>query len=1192
MQLRKIDIAGFKSFADRTELTFDGGMTAIVGPNGCGKSNVVDAIRWVLGEQSAKSLRAAAMGECIFSGTTARKPLGFAEVTLTFDNSSGRLATEYEEVAVTRRIYGSGEGEYFLNRKPCRLRDIRELFAGTGVGTTAYSVIEQGEITRIISSDPRELRAVFDEAAGVYLYKSRLRAAEAKLERVALNLLRVNDVLGEVEKSLRSVRYQAAKAERYKTLTARLKNLKMTRARRNFAELSARREGLAEELDSARFTVRQLEASLSRLESDGEEAGARLAAVERDIAEASTALNRLEGEVQGLEHAIAISGERIAHHNENAARLEATIRTWRRDLEGLEIRAVELERRAERIARRTTRLSRAAAAAAQRDGGLAADEESLVAEIGRAEAEAVEVLRAQAKLNNRVSEIDASRRAAAHEHQRLAARRDDLSGQTRALAARRSDLVERRERLAADARARQDELGAISAQKRAREAERAQVGASISAASERLAGVKSRRDLLEDLQRRRDGVSDAARAILDMKLPGTRGLVADLLEVPQDLTAAVEGLLDRDAGTVVVESTSAALEAVKRLCEASAGRAKVISLERAAAHGRARATDGAAGLTLLAGGVAAAGGCEALPNALLGDCLLAESLEAAVSADGQAAGMRVATRQGEVVGPDGGITGGRARETGGLIWRKSEIERLAGLEAELEAQIGGLEALRSQVDASIGRLRDEESAAEKALGEITAHTAEANTAISAADARSGELARETGVVAAEIASLEKEAAEGAAERGAVAAKIEAARLEAAGLEAKIAQLKGRRTEAAARRERIRARLTRLKIELASVIEKQSSLERQLADAQSALTDKAQALEEATRQALAAKNSAEEESARLAAAAARLDEARFEANAVRVVLAARNRDGRALREDAARFAPLVREARTAVDAARQALSQLTVDEREVSVRLAECISRAREEFGATPAELGASAPADPGQADAAPLDPAAADAEIEELTKKLASMGGVNMEALQELDELQNRHSFLAGQRDDLAAAKQSLEGIIAKTRATSRKMFLESFEAVRQHFATMFRRLFGGGRADCILVDPEDVLESPIQIMAKPPGKEPTSLNLLSGGEKAMTAVALLFAMFATRPSPFLVLDEVDAPLDESNIGRFIELMRDFLPTCQFVVITHNRRTMAAADTLYGITMEEQGVSKKVSLSFRESAPTPEPVEV
>jgi chromosome segregation protein len=315
---------------------------------------------------------------------------------------------------------------------------------------------------------------------------------------------------------------------------------------------------------------------------------------------------------------------------------------------------------------------------------------------------------------------------------------------------------------------------------------------------------------------------------------------------------------------------------------------------------------------------------------------------------------------------------------------------------------------------------------------------------------------------------------------------------------------------------------------------------------------------------------------------RTDELKRRADSTRVVLAVRDRQARTSREEATRLAPALKQARALLETARQQLSDLSVEEREVSVRLSDLVARARDEMSVSPAEL-----AGPSEV---PEEVEDLDAEIANLTRKLSSLGGVNMEALQELDELESRHAFLAKQRDDLVDAKESLEKLIAKTRATSRRMFLDNFETVKEHFSSIFRRIFGGGKADCVLVDPDDVLESPIQIFAKPPGKELSQLTLLSGGEKAMTAVSLLFAMFSTRPSPFLILDEVDAPMDESNIGRFLDLMRDFLPISQFVVITHSRKTMAAADTLYGITMEEQGVSKKVSVSFRQEATTLEPV--
>ena len=1182
MELRKIELLGFKSFADATELTFDKGITAIVGPNGCGKSNVVDAIRWVLGEQSAKSLRAGAMSDCIFAGTASRKPLGFAEVTVTFDNSSGRLALPYEEVAVTRRLYGSGESEYSINRQTCRLRDVRELFMGTGVGTTAYSVIEQGEITRIISSDPKELRLVFDEAAGIALYKTRMRAATAKLERVSQNLLRVSDVLGEVEKSLRSVKYQAAKARRYQEMSARLAGLRLDRARRLYGQYSARLRELAGALADRRAEAGRLEASLAAMEAENERTAAELSALEAQIQEYSSAVARLDSEEARFRHSVELCRERIARHDQDEARLSGSLGARREELLAFETRAVELERRTARVQKRTDRLSRAAAAAIQKERQAAESERDLTVAIASTENEAIEALRAGVKLENRLSEIDAGERAAAQQKGRLAARLVELDSLAGAALAEISALSGDKKELAAQAEMLRREMGSLAEAKAAVQASAAAIDSQLKSAGERLAGVSSRRQLLEDLQKRREGVSEAARAVLDMGLPGTRGLVAELLTVPRELAVAVESVLADDAGAVVVDATSAALEAAAALASSPTGRAKVISIERAASHCRAQHVE-IPGLRPLAPQVSCPAGCEPLVGALLGNCLLADDLETAVSANGQAAGFFIVTPGGEKISPDGGITAGKAGHAGGLIWRKAEIENLADEEARVRGETAALESRKREADVRLAGLAHEISGLEKSLADAATRMVQIDGRIGACETRKAEIAREKGVVANEMSALDAERAGAAAERDAVRRKIDEVHGRRAGLEEKIAELKARRTDAVDKRENARAHVTGLRVALASSLEKQSSIERQYADARGALEEKAHAVEDIMGELAAVRQAAGQERERLAAASEGIESAHREANAARVVLAARTRSLCAVREAAANLAPGLKEIRVEADAVRQALSELSISEREVSVRLQDLTAGAREELAAPPEDLALPA---------ADADPAAADAEIEELTRKLASMGGVNMEALAELDELESRHNFLSSQKNDLVGAKESLEAIISRTRATSRKMFMESFESIREHFSAMFRRVFGGGRADCTLVDPENVLESPIQITAKPPGKEPSNLNLLSGGEKAMTAVSLLFAMFATRPSPFLVLDEVDAPLDESNIGRFLDLVSDYLPSCQFVVITHNRRTMAAADALYGITMEEEGVSKKVSVSLNSRAATPEPAMV
>lgn len=1180
MQLKKVELVGFKSFADRSEFTFDGGITAVIGPNGCGKSNLVDAVRWALGEQSAKSLRAGSMGDCIFAGTATRKPLGFAEVTVTFDNSSGKLRIEYDEVAVTRRVYGSGEGGYFINRKPCRLRDIRELFMGTGIGTTAYSIIEQGEIGRIISSDPKELRAVFDEAAGISLYKARLKTAAVKLERVTQNLLRVGDIVAEVEKRLRSVKYQAAKARRFREISARLRELKLQRSRRDYTALSARRDELSGAVARRRQETASLESALNALESGNDTARSELLEIEEHIETSSAELARLDKEVSDSQFAIELARTHISHHDENRKRLLAAVDTGRSEVAAAEARAVALENRNSTIEKRAENLSRAAAdlAAAQRT--LAENTRALAEKIASAETTAVEALRAAASLNNRLSEISAAERASLQQKKRLADRRGELQGLSATFHQRRQDLQHHAQTLAADANTLDDRLAAIRNRKNSLiTAIRHDVDKALSESSEQLAAVASRRNLLADLQRRREGVSVAARAVLDMNLPDTLGLVADLIEVPPHLTLPVENLLGETAGALVVTSNNAAMQVAAILKNGQEGRAKILSLERAAGTPKARA-QAAPGLLPIAADVAGRPDCAPLVTALLGDCLIAESLESAIAANGSASRFRVATPEGDVLDTDGGLSAGAATDAGGLIWRRTEIDRLSHQETEIRTTMAAIEDRRREILDNLAQLDEHETEMKNDLAKNAARTAELQASLQAVDSRLAEFAREIEVTDSEAASIQNELGAFQAERAAVKTKIDQVRLEAERTESHTAQLKDARTAALSQLEAAGSRYTRMKVILASVLEKQSASRRQYAQARLALETTAAALQQATADVAAADDLVAAEKHRIQEAAERLQSARRRSNAARVVLAARSRRGRALREEAARFAPALKSAREKLEKARSALSELSIEEREVQVRLSDLVARARDELSVSPQEL-----AEPCEKIE---DEQALDTQVADLARKLSSMGGVNMEALAELDELTERHAFLVSQRDDLAAAGESLEKVIAKTRATSRKMFLESFQSVKDHFGNIFRRIFGGGRADCILVDPSDPLESRIEIMAKPPGKELSRLTLLSGGEKAMTAVALLFAMFSNRPSPFLILDEVDAPMDESNIGRFLDLMRDFLPACQFVIITHSRRTMASADTLYGITMEEQGVSKKVSLSFRNE---PEPLE-
>ncbi len=1184
MQLKKLELAGFKSFAERTQFVFDGGITAIVGPNGCGKSNLVDAVRWVLGEQSAKSLRAGSMGDCIFAGTSSRKPLGYAEVTLTFDNSDGSLPVDYVQVAVTRRVYGSGESEYLINRKPCRLREIRELFMGTGVGTASYFIIEQGQVGRIISSDPKELRAVFDEAAGISLYKARLRTASAKLERVNQNLLRVGDILSEVEKRLRSVKYQAAKARRHKSLSERLRDLKLLRARRDYAALSARRDDLLSRIEAERRGTDRLQAVLADLESQSDAATSHLVEIEEQIEHFSAESRKFDKEVDKITFDIELSRERIDHHKENRARLLGAVDQGRLELEAAENLHAALETRKATIQKRAERLSGLADTLSRDEREHSAKEQSLSEEITSAETRAIEALRASAGLNNRLSELAAAEHAALRQRQRLEKRRVELDDLCTTLRQKRGALLLENQGLRTHGEDLQKRIAGIGERKKAYAALREDLRRAASKASGALAAIVSRRELLVDLVRRREGVSTAAGAVLDMNLPGTLGLVADLINVPAHLRAPVESLLQETAGAVVVESTETALAAADSLRKAGAGRARIISLERARAATAHGTSADVQDLVPVASRISCREDCAGLAEALLGDCRLADSIETALSANGSAFHLRIVTPEGDVIDRDGSFYAGSAGEAGGLIWRRAEIERLSEIEKQLTGEVSAFENRRREILLDIAALDEHEADLQNALSRNRARTAELQAAVAALDSRLAESTREIEVTANEAASLKEEISAYAREREAVRARIDQVRREGSLVEEKTVRLKGERAETLRQLGEIRARYSRLKVTLASVIEKQSALEQRCREARASLERRADMLATAMKEIAAAERLVAEESHRILQAEEHLQAARRQASSARIVLAARSREGHRLRAESSRLTPSLRKARTTLEAAQAHLQRLSIEEREVSVRLDDVVSRVRDEMDVSPSQLGEPA----GEI----VNEAELESEIQEISRKLSSVGPVNMDALAELDELESRHAFLSGQRDDLVAAGESLEKVITKTRATSRKMFLESFEAIRGQFSTIFRRIFGGGRADCLLDDPSNVLESRVTILAKPPEKELSQLSLLSGGEKAMTAVALLFAMFSRRPSPFLILDEVDAPMDESNIGRFIDLVRDFLETSQFVIITHSRRTMATADRIYGITMEERGVSKKVSVSFRSEPRALEPVPV
>jgi len=1193
MRIKQIELNGFKSFMERTVLELPPGVTAIVGPNGCGKSNVVDAIRWVLGEQSPRHLRGEAMEDVIFTGNAENGPLGMAEVGLLLERDETDLARVREpgagdegggdglppelanasEILVSRRYFRSGESEYFINRAPCRLKDITELFLGTGVGTKAYAIIEQGRVEQLVNAKPEELRLFIEEAAGTTRFRSRKVAAERKMERTRDNLLRVQDIRREIERQMTSLERQARRAEEYHRIKEELRDL-------DLRVMAVRQRSWSDEVASLGERVAALQAEETRLQDDVRRS--RGASDEAHVARAAD-----EERLRAAEEELTI--ERLAAGEAHARATSAAARARE-----LAARAAESRDEAARIAGRRAELSRETAALQAEVDRQAA--ELPLAEAARAEAEArIEALGgAGVPLERAVEESKDVLLDALAEEARLRnlaeavrARRDDLDGRRRRLEDEQGALGARlhanaqaseaaraaivrlqgaRTRLAAERQTLADTQRALGAEEEAQLGvlEQVRVGATQ---------LRSRADSLRELQARYEGCTRGAASLVG-RAPGAAALLASVLRVSKPLERAVAAALGTRLAQVVVPDTVAALDAVAWLGTTGGGSATVLPRD---AERRAP--------VIVSPGPRLVDRIEvdpqhwALVEALLGHVLLAADVDEALRLWRAAEHpVTVVTPGGEALDALGAVTGGseppleetllaRARELRELeTAHAASLERVAAEERALaHLRERGAEAARSlaAADGRLHALDVELVAAEKDRERLEGEREQITAELEAAALEAGGLAGEDGAMLGELAALDERRAGTAAavaERRARLAERQAALTE---WRAGHAEAERQRTEAAVRAaaaaERlraVRAEASRAAAVAADLGERQATCERQAAETG------------------AGGAGAERDAADGAGARARAEArvATLGAERARLLSAIADAEATASADDVAE-----RAARQRLEAAREERSALDVTVAERRVALDNLAAQLAERYA-----LGVEVLADVALADDGQDDERAA--RVEALRARLVRLGDVNPAAMAELEELRGRHEFLVGQQTDLERSLDDLRRTIAKLIRTSRQRFEETFAAANDRLAEVFPKLFPGGKAHLELTQLEEGGEPGVEIVVHPAGKKLQSLGLLSGGEKALTAVALILSLFLIRPTPFCLLDEVDAPLDEANIGRFNQLIQDMAAGSQFVLITHNRRTMEAADTLYGITMELAGVSKVVSVRLRAAA--------
>ncbi len=1177
MHLQSLELFGFKSFGDKTVFNFHEGVTAIVGPNGCGKSNVLDAVRWALGEQSAKSLRGNEMADVIFNGADTRKPVGFAEVSLTFTDCAEDLGIEWHDVRVTRRVYRDGNSEYLLNKTPCRLRDIQSLFADTGIARTAYSMMEQGRIDMILSSRPEDRRTVFEEAAGITKYKTQKREALRKLEATEANLLRIGDVIKEVKRQIGSLQRQAGKARRYQALHTDLRVLETHHACKQLASLERDLAESREEIERLMDSEKTTRAKIDNSENALAEERSALDKIDTEIADS-------RAEVQRLDSEIATHRNRIEFNRQRAQELAELIERARRD-------GAEAE----------NKRNQQAAQIKQTNSSIAEIEQHLKEK--EAELTELSVLAGEIhkKRSDRVTRLQELQLALSKSESRISALEEELIGtktrrelthaQIEQLITEIEALTEAREKLIGQIAVslKADRRQPIDVETSLREKEKlfAQAEQDLATLHRTLAEKRSRLDVLRQLNEEGEGLAEGSQALLkgvdgsEEFRDAIAGSLVAQLDVDPKFIQAIEAALGRNLHAVILKDAKVVSEIIGHLKEKKLGHAALLIPKlTAAAPQSAQKVLPPQAFAWATDKVRAPKPLEALVTRLLGDVVIFPELEHALECKKVEPALAMATLTGEYVSREGIVfTGSSEVRAASLLERKAQIADLAKEEAALAKERESVSAMRDEAKTALetaSRLQRELSEAGRKMDTLQSEKTALERQIMAADERIAHVERDLKSARDQLANQKTElGAFEAAQKKTVLREEELAE-RTNELRLGVATNRQRHENLIAQREPMSARDAEL-AELITVRKADIAMyERKLAtqaeeSRESETLIKTQMAQRDEAQANSAKI-AGQRTTRLAAISDRESELR------------RVRDSLGELQD-----------RRAQGQVRESQFQMKVDNllahisRSYQIDLRgfagdqpgfEKVLRAQLKKRACAVDPGVvgTVTREGGASTKEELVPADLDQLIAGLRTQLDNMGPVNLEAVHEYDELEERYKFLEAQNTDLTNSQRELLDVIARINSTTRKLFAETFEQVRANFREMFGELFRGGRADLSLLDENDPLNCGIEITAKPPGKQLQSVSLLSGGERAMTAVALLFAIYMVRPSPFCILDEVDAPLDENNINCFIRVLDRFVQQSQFIIITHNKRTIAKADVLYGVTMEERGVSKLVGV--------------
>lgn len=1170
MYFKSVEIAGFKSFVDETKIAFDPGVTAIVGPNGCGKSNISDAIRWVLGEQRPKLLRGAKMDDFLFNGSAGRRPTGMAEVSITVSDLAGKISKPelagFDEITVTRRLHRDGESEYLINKAQCRLKDVVDLFLDTGISTRAFSIIEQDQVQRIVASKPEERRFIIEEAAGIMKYKHRRQDAQNKLENSKTNLERVSDIIGELEKQRNSLKRQASKAEKYKSLKSEMTGLVLAVSANDYKGLkdsSAVLKAEAVRLEEVRASIEADVATRSNdrttMQTDLNTAGEEMAAIKEEE-------YRLGGSIERDQGKLNLFAAQILEIGRTGERLSAEAGNLNRALEILRADAVEKE---SAVANITSQVE-------AKSAELARKKEELSSAQAGVDAISVEITTSERELANVAGQsAGASASLAGHKSrvEMVTARLERLNAEIREAQGQLSSAEALKvEKLAAlsetqtgfaKIQSRLAELGQQRAELAGRKAEKE---AEISALKTTVTQTQARLESLREIDSANEGYQDGARFLLGLKGSDNetarelKGALAERIKASPKVEKALEAALGEKLQALLVKNSNDAISAINLLKRDKAGRGTFATVEG----------DGPNLHPSWNGLITADAETTPLVGRLLAGVAFVETIESAVRLHAET-GVACVTADGDTVGKDGIISGGSPNAAGGILERKRLIGELSD---QAGAVLAKLETANTEHAGIVGEdagVAEEQAVTAKNLKDEELRLVHDRKDIEAIDSeikrQSSRL--ETYNTESSAMGLERESME--SEMASLASRLENLNRQKAELEAEIQSARARQEEA---REAIKnsrdvvssaeVGLTQLKGELNMATADRERLGRQI----TASVERVESINREMESGVQKAGELEAETASLKEAIHSAVERRMEvADKIRVV----SEKIEGMRGDLSALEEGLKNSSASLESVRESLNTARMRHSETTIRLETLLERANEN-GLSPDDLAAF--------DLSSTNIEECKLRLADVREQTTKIGDVNLEAIEEFRQVEERLNFLTAQRDDLYRSIDDINKVIEKINRTTRSLFDETFVLVRDNFKEIFAKLFNGGEADMVLTDEANSLDSGIEIIARPPGKRRQSLTLMSAGEKAMTAVAVLFSVFRVKPSPFCLLDEVDAPLDDANIGRFKDMLSEFTEHTQFLVITHNQKTMAFADRLYGITMQEPGVSTVLSVDL------------